>query len=386
MPQPNQAVPRGSNDPLAASILASGGFMNMSNSQRTALQKQWKAQNPQGDGLDFLSWVLLQDPRGVRAAIAATGAPFKVSEDQRRVEFDMYSTGQSMMDVLKFLPVVFGGIAAGGGIASGATTAGTTAATVAPPAAAAGPSGATTAATTAATVAPPAAVAAKKAFGWGDAVRIMGDVGTIASNASRRSAEANVVTADLQQRADQIALQRYLAGLSGANVDLQQRNFALNAPSTRASQSVRGDIMANAQDVEFSGLPSYVTMGKTSGGLRPSLMSGNTRQLGSELSRKALMDQLKGDSFAPIEPLPTAGSLPSSGLVTGLGVAGLGLDVVGSLANLHSGRSSPQPSTEMPTLPQTPLGPVGQQSNPLQEYYDWLDRQQKDQQALEGGF
>ncbi len=246
----------------------------------------------------------------------------------------------------------------------------------------AGGAGAGTAAgagTTTASTAP--AVTAATGGELAAGMKALGDIGTVVSKGAQGAAQGNVNTAELQQRADQIALQRYLAGLSSQNVDLQQRNFALDAPSTRAHQSVQGDIMANAQDVNISGLPSYVKMGQISGGLRPSLMSGNTRQLGGEMSRKALMDQMKGDSFAPLDAPPAAGSLPSSALPNAMGAGGLGLQLGPMIAGLSS-RSAP-PTTNMPTIPNVPLGPVGQQSDPLSEYYAWLDQQQ---QGDQGGF
>jgi hypothetical protein len=88
-----------------------------------------------------------------------------------------------------------------------------------------------------------------------------------------------------------------------ANLDLNRRNFALNAPDTRMSQSVRGSILANAKPLTLSGLPDRVAsrIPQMSGGLTPEMFSPETRQLGEEMTRKALIDQLKGDEFAPLE-------------------------------------------------------------------------------------
>jgi hypothetical protein len=91
--------------------------------------------------------------------------------------------------------------------------------------------------------------------------------------------------------------------VSHANLDLDRRRHALAAPSARASQSVRGSILANAQPFTVSGLPDRVAsrIPQISGGLTPEMFSGDTRALGEELTRSALLDQLKGDDFAPLE-------------------------------------------------------------------------------------
>lgn len=87
------------------------------------------------------------------------------------------------------------------------------------------------------------------------------------------------------------------------NQALDEKKFALAAPSVRAGQSVRGSIMQNAQPVSVSGLPDRVSsrIPTISGGLSPALFNDNTRALGGEMTRKALLDQLKGDEFAPME-------------------------------------------------------------------------------------
>ena len=97
-----------------------------------------------------------------------------------------------------------------------------------------------------------------------------------------------------------------------AGLDLQRRQFALNAPGQRASNAVRGDTLANAQDAQVSG--TRIPIPQISGGLRPSMFSGNTRQLGSDMSRQALLQQLAGDKFESLpmieRPQPTRMDLP----------------------------------------------------------------------------
>ena len=97
--------------------------------------------------------------------------------------------------------------------------------------------------------------------------------------------------------------------LSRAGVDLQRRGFALNAPTVRANQSARGSVLANAQDASISGLPSRIQKRTISGGLRPSMLGGETRALGQEMMAKALRDQMAGDSFEDIPETDFMGGL-----------------------------------------------------------------------------
>ncbi len=176
--------------------------------------------------------------------------------------------------------------------------------------------------------------------------QIFDAAGKVASAAGLGRAQGRIDEAGLNQSQDQLrqrnaqlledalmnrqnlglSQQQFLesAGQNRAAIDLNQRNFALNAPSTRAGQSVRGDLMANAQDATISGLRPTIQPPNISGGLRPSLFSDNTRALGSEMSRKALMDQMAGDKFEPMAPLPTFDKMPDPNIpdVTGLPQAG----------------------------------------------------------------
>jgi hypothetical protein len=88
-----------------------------------------------------------------------------------------------------------------------------------------------------------------------------------------------------------------------ARLDLDRREHALDAPSTRMGQSVRGSILANAQPFKLEGLPDRIAsrMPQISGGLTPEMFSPETRQLGQQMTRKALLDQLRGDEFEPLQ-------------------------------------------------------------------------------------
>ena len=88
------------------------------------------------------------------------------------------------------------------------------------------------------------------------------------------------------------------ANMGRANLDLNRRQFQLSAPGQRGQNAVRGDMMANAQDVSIS--HPRATLPQISGGMRPSMLSGNTRALGQDMSRQALLQQLKGDNFEDV--------------------------------------------------------------------------------------
>jgi hypothetical protein len=126
---------------------------------------------------------------------------------------------------------------------------------------------------------------------------------------------------------------------------LNEQELALSAPRTRAQNSVRGSILANAQDATISGLPKGVTVPNISGGLRPSLFSGDTRALGQQMTRDALLSQMAPQvtpysDMKPLDvssitsmkapgptPLPQASTLDSILANIGMygGLAGVGL-------------------------------------------------------------
>jgi hypothetical protein len=143
------------------------------------------------------------------------------------------------------------------------------------------------------------------------------------------------------------------------NQALDEKKFALAAPSVRAGQSVRGSIMQNAQPVSLSGLPDRISsrIPTIEGGLSPALFNDNTRALGGEMTRKALIDQLKGDEFAPMEatdfskgimPMPEMEEMERAGLLEKiLGGAGMAGDIIGGIGEAsdaykrHRAKSEP---------------------------------------------
>lgn len=133
----------------------------------------------------------------------------------------------------------------------------------------------------------------------GQVANVLGDLS--AGRAAGRADEA--LLAQGQERA---ALDRHRA-------ELDARAAALTRPGARATNSVRGDILANAQDVVLN-LPSTIPQTTISGGLRPSMFSANTRELGRDMSAQALAGQRANDDLLAPPPLieaPQAGKLDS---------------------------------------------------------------------------
>lgn len=159
-----------------------------------------------------------------------------------------------------------------------------------------------------------AAIALVVPLFWNLLIPLIGAAGSVlggvaGARGAGRQAAANANAQQDQLRTSQYGtqqnalIQALLAAEAGkmnrAQLDLLRRTFALNAPTTRAQQSVRGDVMANAQDVRVPDHPRANVV-RIEGGMRPSMLSGNTRALGAEMSRKALMDQLAGDKFEDV--------------------------------------------------------------------------------------
>lgn len=143
--------------------------------------------------------------------------------------------------------------------------------------------------------------------------------------------------------AGQQANQRF--GQQSTNA-LNDAEFGLKQPAALAGNAVRGDILANAQDANVQAPPG-VPMGHVSGGLRPSLLSAGTRELGGNMARNALLEQMKGPAHiaypdAPTAPTyPTAPTLPdlpqASGLDSFLNAAGGASGVASALNGLLGG-------------------------------------------------
>lgn len=143
---------------------------------------------------------------------------------------------------------------------------------------------------------------------------VLGDVGQLlggaaANRAGGRQAESLLALSRDRTRADIYGTQQRASSeasalgergkLDRADLDLRRRAYQLRAPSARGGQAAYGDLLANVQDVGIEA-PAGITPVKFTGGLRPSVLSEGTRQLGRELSSSALAGQLAGDQFADI--------------------------------------------------------------------------------------
>lgn len=104
----------------------------------------------------------------------------------------------------------------------------------------------------------------------------------------------------INQNAFMNALQGEEAGkLNRAQLDLAQRNFALNAPSVRGRQGLSADVLANFKPATMSGLPSRIAsrMPTISGGPQ---LSGQGQLLARLIRDNAISGMQQGDTFDPI--------------------------------------------------------------------------------------
>lgn len=137
-----------------------------------------------------------------------------------------------------------------------------------------------------------------------------------AANTNLQRDQLNTQQTQIQQNA---LLQSLLGAANqqtqNAQTDLAQRNFTLQAPNQRAATAVRGDVISRSQPLSINfqkgQMPTF------SGGPSLSDLSPETKQLGQSMTRNALMQQLKGDTFEPLKTenwsgavLPKAGQAP----------------------------------------------------------------------------
>lgn len=158
---------------------------------------------------------------------------------------------------------------------------------------------------------------------WGAIIQAAAAAAQVAGQASAKRAEGRAATAQLNQANDRTAQQgyqtdksldlqalnsAYQAALSRGQGVLSEQAANLAAPGKRAANSVRGDLLAGLQDVSIN-RPTGVPTISVSGGLRPSLLSGNSRALGAAMSRQALLDQMApaATPFSDLKPLDVSG-------------------------------------------------------------------------------
>lgn len=202
-----------------------------------------------------------------------------------------------------------GSIAAGaggvGGAAAGAAAGGAGAATGLLPSASSVPNtGALVPATSSLMT---GATATAKAAGLPDWLKNAQDIGSALSSASAGRAAGRVAEGTANQNQTRAAVDLY--------------NTELGAPARIARNAVKGDILANAQDVSIDA-PSTIPVPTISGGLRPSMFSPTTRGIGTTITNNARDSANNLTPLTPptLPPLPEAGAFDSA-LNIGSGIA-----------------------------------------------------------------
>lgn len=140
---------------------------------------------------------------------------------------------------------------------------------------------------------------------------------TVAGKIAEGRAKGRAAETQLNTQRDQITANNYQAQLDAAakarQQELSERQFALNAPSTKLSQLLRGGILQGATDAKIN-VPG-IQRTEISGGLRPSMFSDEAKSGGGAMVQSALASLLKGEQFNPMQ-MPTAPGLtptPQSG-------------------------------------------------------------------------
>ena len=146
------------------------------------------------------------------------------------------------------------------------------------------------------------------------------------------------------------------ANMNRAGLDLQQRQFALTAPTTRMQQSARGSMLANAQDLQISHPRANIPT--VTGGMRPSALTPETRQLGALVARQTLMNQMKGDTFDAVPQQDWQGGVVAppgvtpqpqpSGLEKWGGIAGILGNLAGAGVSTYQQAIGQQANTKLP--------------------------------------
>ena len=151
-------------------------------------------------------------------------------------------------------------------------------------------------------------------FGWAFLIPLaISAISAIAANKQKNREAQNAQTAMNNQaagddyRTQQNALTNLLLGQSNetarnANIDLDRRQFALQAPGIRGQQALAGSLLANLKPATMTGGSPQMQarMPQISGGLTPDAISPQARQMGELLQLVALSGQKAGDKFDPL--------------------------------------------------------------------------------------
>jgi hypothetical protein len=182
--------------------------------------------------------------------------------------------------------------------------------------------------------------------GGGVAKSILSGVGNMATGAASGSADAQMQEQQMRASAYRDAMQ---GALGRANIDLQQKQFGLEAPGKRAGQVANFDLLRNVGDFKMG---SSENGWQNSGGLRPSALGADSREAANLVIAQQLDAMRKGpEQFADIE-YPEMPKIEGPGkLASILGGIGMGANILGSLGGMR------KPSA--PGLPQSPVASPG---------------------------
>ena len=140
---------------------------------------------------------------------------------------------------------------------------------------------------------------------------ITAGVGAATAALNKSSANTQQATQNQLLQAPQAANQAYQA----AQTQLAQRQFGSNQAQLALKQALQGGLLQGLKDTSITPPSSIAAkMGKTTGGLRPSAITGGA-QIGSDLQRQALLDLMgggSGNSAVPRAGTPGAGGAPAS--------------------------------------------------------------------------
>jgi hypothetical protein len=137
-----------------------------------------------------------------------------------------------------------------------------------------------------------ASYAANRSRGRGEEARV---------NQTQDATALNAYSVDKRSDLDAL-IAKYEAALKQSQGILDERESALKEPQQLASNSLRGDMLANAQDITVDAPPG-VNVTTFGGGFTPSMLSGNTRALGTKMSRDALINAMDGKAPMPFSGL-----------------------------------------------------------------------------------
>jgi len=148
--------------------------------------------------------------------------------------------------------------------------------------------------------------------GWSNVLKILKEAAPYVSTAGQVAggigagrtagrAQENAATMNRDQAAQERWQNEQQARLNAAllteNATKDRADRTLTNAQDRAKQVAWGDALANIQDAEISGLPSYIPKINISGGLRPSMFGPAARESGRNLAQQAMAAQLSGSDI-----------------------------------------------------------------------------------------